>query len=291
MLFIFLTKFLLWARTYLLCLLFCFFFLILEGFSKKVSTQKKKITNSFDYFDPIELILSFNILGLDLSITNLIFVGFLTIISLNLLLLFEKSFFSNKIKTNNACFGLNNIILNSFYFSLSQTVLENKQEKFFQIFSCLFFFIVISNFIGLAPSSSTITSYVTVTMLISFSLIIGINIILWNNKKEKALLLFLPKNTKVELAVLLIPIEFISHLAKPISLGVRLFVNLMSGHSLLKVLAMFAITAFSENCFKSYLYVIPVFALSLLTILECVVGIVQAFVFVMLTKVYLTETT
>jgi ATP synthase subunit 6 len=88
----------------------------------------------------------------------------------------------------------------------------------------------------LLPYSFTTTSHLIVTFTLSFSVFIGINIITFKKYKTKIFSLFLPANTTFFLAVLLVPIEFISYIAKPISLGVRLFINLMAGHSLLKVI-------------------------------------------------------
>jgi F-type H+-transporting ATPase subunit a len=75
---------------------------------------------------------------------------------------------------------------------------------------------------------------------LSFTIFIGINIITFNKYNFQIFSLFLPANTTFLLALLLVPIEFISYVAKPISLGIRLFINLMAGHSLLKVIIGFS---------------------------------------------------
>jgi F-type H+-transporting ATPase subunit a len=75
---------------------------------------------------------------------------------------------------------------------------------------------------------------------LSFAIFIGINIISFKKYNFQIFSLFLPANTTFLLALLLVPIEFISYIAKPISLGIRLFINLMAGHSLLKVIIGFA---------------------------------------------------
>lgn len=123
---------------------------------------------------------------------------------------------------------------------LISDVISINNEKYFPFVSILFNFILFSNLIGLLPYSFTATSHFIVTFTLSFSVFIGINIITFKKYKIKFFSLFLPANTTFFLALLLIPIEFISYIAKPISLGIRLFINLMAGHSLLKVIIGFS---------------------------------------------------
>jgi F-type H+-transporting ATPase subunit a len=101
--------------------------------------------------------------------------------------------------------------------------------------------------------------------------------------------LFLPANTTFFLAVLLVPIEFISYISKPISLGVRLFINLMAGHSLLKVIVGFSWSMVLLENTQSLGFVIPLFILVLLMGLELGVALIQTYVFVTLICIYLNE--
>ena len=94
--------------------------------------------------------------------------------------------------------------------------------------------------IGLVPYSFTTTSHLIVTFTLSFAIFIGINLICIQKHKFHMLSLFIPSNTSFGLALLLVPIELISYFFKPISLGVRLFANLMAEHILLKVIVGFA---------------------------------------------------
>jgi len=97
-----------------------------------------------------------------------------------------------------------------------------------------------SNLIGLIPYSFTTTSHLIVTFTLSLSIFVGINIICIKKHKFHMLSLFIPSNTSFGLALLLVPIELLSYIFKPISLGVRLFANLMAGHTLLKVIVGFS---------------------------------------------------
>jgi len=125
----------------------------------------------------------------------------------------------------------------------SQLLFDNinkKGEKYFPFISVIFIFILLSNLIGLIPYSFTTTSHIIITFTLFFSIFLGINLICIQHHKFHMLSLFIPSNTSIGLALLLVPIEFISYIFKPISLGVRLFANLMAGHTLLKVIVGFA---------------------------------------------------
>lgn len=102
--------------------------------------------------------------------------------------------------------------------------------------------------------------------------------------------LFIPSNTSFFLALLLVPIEFISYIFKPISLGVRLFANLMAGHTLLKVIVGFAWSMLIlDDLLLSLTHLLPLLILTLLMGLELGVAIIQAYVFTILTCIYLND--
>jgi len=127
--------------------------------------------------------------------------------------------------------------------TISQLLFDNLNksgEIYFPFVFVIFVFILILNLGGLIPYSFTVTSHLIITCTLSFSIFIGVNIICANIYKFEMLSLFIPSNTSFFLALLLVPIEFISYIFKPISLGVRLFANLMAGHTLLKVIVGFS---------------------------------------------------
>jgi F-type H+-transporting ATPase subunit a len=101
--------------------------------------------------------------------------------------------------------------------------------------------------------------------------------------------LFLPANTSFGLSLLLVPIEFISYIFRPISLGLRLFANLMAGHTLLKVIIGFSWNMLILENFISYFHVIPLFLIVILFGLELGVALIQAYVFTILTCIYLND--
>lgn len=172
---------------------------------------------------------------------------------------------------------------------LISDIIATDNEKYFPFISVLFNFILFSNLIGLIPYSFTATSHLIVTFTLSFSVFIGINIITFQKYKMKTFSLFLPANTTFFLALLLVPIEFISYIAKPISLGVRLFINLMAGHSLLKVIIGFSWSMLLLENFTSLGLILPMIILVILFGLELGVALIQTYVFIILTCIYIQD--
>jgi len=185
------------------------------------------------------------------------------------------------------------VLLEIIFDMISQLLFDNlnkKGEIYFPFILTIFLFIMLSNLVGLIPYSFTITSHIIITFTLSLTIFIGVNIISIHIYKLKMLSLFIPANTSIGLALLLVPIEFISYVFKPISLGVRLFANLMAGHTLLKVIVGFSWTmVFLNNYILSAIHIFPLLILILLFGLELGVALIQAYVFTILTCIYLNE--
>jgi ATP synthase subunit 6 len=185
-------------------------------------------------------IFNLNIFSFDFSITNFMLINLLILLNISGFIYYN--IFKNIQKNSFSFFFIPNSwqktfeILSEIVVQLISDIIMTNNEKYFPIIFVLFNFILFSNLFGLLPYSFTITSHLFVTFFLSFSIFIGLNVIIIKKYKMKIFSLFLPSNTTFFLALLLIPIEFISYIAKPISLGVRLFINLMAGHSLLKVI-------------------------------------------------------
>jgi F-type H+-transporting ATPase subunit a len=215
---------------------------------------------------------------LDFSLTNLLFINLIVLFFCVLII----NFISSKDKTLFflPCNWQN--VVESIYgigYTLLSDNLNLKGEKFFPFISILFIYILLANLIGLVPYSFTITSHLIVTFMLSFSIFIGLNIICINIYRSEMLSLFIPSNTSFGLALLLVPIEFVSYIFKPISLGVRLFANLMAGHTLLKVIVGFSWSMLLIESFLSIFHVVPLLILVILMGLELGVAIIQAYVF------------
>ena len=152
-----------------------------------------------------------------------------------------------------------------------------------------FFFIAFTNIIGLIPFSYTVTSHFIVTLSLSSTIFIGLNIISIRLHGIKFFSLFLPSGTSFILAFLLVPVELISFFFKPLSLAIRLFCNMMAGHTLLKVFVGFSWSLMSLSGVFFLLHYIPLIVLVPLFILELGVALIQAFVFTLLTCIYIND--
>lgn len=164
-----------------------------------------------------------------------------------------------------------------------------KAKNFFPYFFTLFVFILISNVIGLVPYSFTVTSHLILTFALALMTFIGINIVCLEIHGINLLSLFLPTGSSFALSLLLVPIEIVSYVFRPISLSVRLFANMMAGHTLLKVIAGFSWTMMLSGGGLAFAHILPLLILVLLMGLEFGVAIIQAYVFTILTCIYLND--
>lgn len=252
----------------------------------------KMITAPLEQFQILS-ILPLKLFGLDFSITNFLLMNVLVLISIISIIYFNSSY-SNYLGEGSFYFIANSWqklieFITEITAQLVSDTITKDNEKFFPLISVIFNFILFSNLLGLIPYSFTATSHLLVTFALSFSVFIGINIITIQKYGFKTFSLFLPANTSFFLALLLVPIEFVSYIAKPISLGVRLFINLMAGHTLLKVIVGFSWSMLLLENFTSFGLVVPLIILVLLFGLELGVALIQTYVFVILTCIYIQD--
>ncbi|MGL4371636.1 MAG: F0F1 ATP synthase subunit A [Alphaproteobacteria bacterium] len=157
-----------------------------------------------------------------------------------------------------------------------------KGRPFFPFVLALFLFILLGNILGMLPYSFTFTSHIITTFALAmlvFMLVTGIGII---RHGAHFLKLFLPKGTPIWMAPFIIPIELLSYLSRPVSLAIRLFANMMAGHTMLKVFAGFTVSL-------GFLGVAPLLVSVALTAFEILVAFLQAYVFIILTCLYLHD--
>ena len=156
-------------------------------------------------------------------------------------------------------------------------------KQFFPFIFTLFMFVLFCNMIGMLPYSFTVTSHIIVTFMLAATIFIGVTIIGFIKHGIKYLELFVPKGVPIILLPLIIVIEIISYLSRPVSLSVRLFANMMAGHTMLKVFGGFII---SLGLLGGWL---PLsFSVALIG-LEILVAFLQAYVFAILTCIYLND--
>ena len=160
--------------------------------------------------------------------------------------------------------------------------------KYMPFVFTLFFFILIGNLIGMLPFSFTWTSHIIVTFAISFFIFLGVTgIAIYKHGILKFLAFFAPAGVPKLMLILLIPIEIISYISRPISLSVRLFANMMAGHTLLKVIGGFVFVLGANTLLVGG--ILPVAFLVALTGLEIVIAFLQAYVFAILTCLYIND--
>jgi ATP synthase subunit 6 len=172
---------------------------------------------------------------------------------------------------------------------LYDNVLNKKNELFFPLIFSVFFFIISINLIGLIPYSYTVTSQFIATLALSFSIFFGINIVCVRLHNLKFFCLFLPSGTSFWLAFLIVPIEIMSYIFKPLSLAIRLFCNMMAGHMLLKIIAGFTWSLMGLSGILFLMQYVPLLILIPLFALEFGIALIQAFVFSLLTCIYLND--
>jgi ATP synthase subunit 6 len=161
-----------------------------------------------------------------------------------------------------------------------------KGEKFLPFMYMLFVFILMSNCVGLLPYSFTVTGQFLVTLSLAFSSFIGVVIIGFVTFKLHFLSFFVPTGVSKALVPFLVVIEVISYLIRPFSLAIRLFANMLAGHTLLHILAAFVFYVSKQ----SYLVMIfPFLFLFAITLLEIGIAFIQAYVFIILICIYLND--
>jgi len=156
-------------------------------------------------------------------------------------------------------------------------------KNFFPFIFTLFMFVLFCNMVGMLPYSFTVTSHIIVTFVLAALIFVGVTIIGFVKHGIKYLELFVPKGVPMLLLPLIIIIEIISYLSRPVSLSVRLFANMMAGHTMLKVFGGFVI---SLGLLGGWL---PLGFSVALTGLEVLVAFLQAYVFAILTCIYLND--
>ena len=160
--------------------------------------------------------------------------------------------------------------------------------RFFPFVFTLFVFVLCSNFFGMIPGSFTVTSQIAVTFALACLVILTVILVGFAKHGIGFLKLFVP-HAPWYLLILLIPIEVISFLTRPISLSVRLFANMLAGHTLLQVFAGFVILLGGAGGALSILSIAPMALIVAIMLLELLVAFLQAYVFAILTCIYLNE--
>ena len=155
-------------------------------------------------------------------------------------------------------------------------------RKYFPFIFTLFMFVLFCNVLGMIPGSFTVTSHLAVTFALAAFIFIAVTIIGFATHGLHYLRMFFPHGAPLWTAVILVPVEIVSYLSRPISLSVRLFANMTVGHVLLKVIAGF-VPALGIAGLLPFAFLVP------LSMLELFIAVLQAYIFTILTCVYLND--
>jgi F-type H+-transporting ATPase subunit a len=217
--------------------------------------------------------------GVDISFTNssLMMVLTLTLVSLFLILgMRRRSLVPGRWQS---------MVELSYQFvaNLIRDTVGSDGRRYFPLIFTLFMFILFGNLLGMMPYSFTFASHIIVTFALAIIVFIGVTILGFVKHGLHFFSFFVPPGVSVILWPLMIPIEIISYLSRPISLSVRLFANLTAGHTMLKVFASFVISLGVVGGILPLVFVVA------LTGLELLIAFLQAYVFTILTCFYIND--
>jgi len=156
-------------------------------------------------------------------------------------------------------------------------------KKYFPFVLTLFIFILFCNVLGLVPYSFTATSHIIVTFAMAAAVFVGVTVIGFIRHGAHFLSLFVPKGVPFVLLLLLVPIEIISYFVRPFSLLIRLFANMLAGHTMLKVFGGFVVMLGIIGGWAPLAFIV------VFTGLELLIAFLQAYVFAILTCLYLND--
>ena len=219
------------------------------------------------------------IVGYDISFTNSSFAMVLTVAAITLFLTLSvntRSIIPSRLQL------ISELSYNFIAQLLSDTV-GKQGRKYFPFVFTIFMFVLVGNMVGMLPYSFTFTSHIIVTFALAAVVFIGVTIIAFIKHGLHFFSFFVIPGLPWYMLPLLIPIEVISYLSRPISLSVRLFANMLAGHTLIKVFAMFVISM------PFYTGVLPLAFIVALTGLEILIAFLQAYVFAILTCLYIND--
>lgn len=182
-------------------------------------------------------------------------------------------------------------ILYEFLQGMVLGTMGTKGKGFFPFIFALFFFILTGNYLGLIPFSFTFTSHLVVTATLALMVFVLAILVSLKNQGFKFFTHFMPTGTPILMAPLIVPIEILSYLSRPISLSIRLFANMVAGHVMLEMFAAFTIMLATGLglAVGGFLGIFPILLNVALIALELLVSALQAYVFAILACMYLQE--
>jgi F-type H+-transporting ATPase subunit a len=231
-------------------------------------------------------LLSLDAIDASVSLTN---IGlYLTLASLIVLIVSLISNNYNKILSNSWSASQESVYATLHSIVINQ-INEKKGQMYFPFIFTLFIFILSNNLIGMVPYSFASTSHFILTFSLSFMIVLGATFLGFIYHYLKFFSLFVPSGCPLALLPLLVLIEFISYLARNVSLGLRLAANILSGHMLLNILSGFTYNIMNSGFFFFFLALLPLAFIIAFSGLELAIAFIQAQVFVVLSCSYIKD--
>lgn len=166
---------------------------------------------------------------------------------------------------------------------------RHEGKRFVPFVFALFTFVLVGNLLGLLPYAFTFTSHIAVTFALAFIVFVLITVVALVLHGKKFFGYFFPEGAPIWLAPIIIPVEVISYLSRPVSLAIRLFANMTAGHVLLKVFATFIVLLGGLGAVGPFIAVLPLATNVAIVGFEILVALLQAYVFAILTSIYLHD--
>ncbi len=226
----------------------------------------------------IKPLVSIDIGGADLSFTNSSLAMLITVLSISLFLVVGMS----RGRLVPGRWQSMAELSYEFVAGLLKETVGNEGRRYFPWIFTLFMFILFGNLLGMIPSAFTFTSHIVVTFAMALAVFLFVTLLAIFKHGIRFFSFFVPPGAPKLMWPLLIPIEVISYLSRPVSLSVRLFANMLAGHTLLKVFAGFVVALGAAG-------VVPLLFIVALTGLEILIAFLQAYVFTILTCLYIND--
>jgi F-type H+-transporting ATPase subunit a len=180
-------------------------------------------------------------------------------------------------------------LIYGFIDGITTSTMGKDAKKFFPLVFSLFIFILTANMVGMVPYFFTVTTQIIVTFTLAMIVIGTVLVVGFYKNGLKFLKLFAPSGIPAPLYILVVPIEIISFLSRPLTLSLRLFANMLAGHIMLKVFAGFVVTMSTAGALGVVASILPMGMTVALIALEFLVAFLQAYVFALLTCIYLND--
>jgi len=231
-------------------------------------------------------IIPFEVSGIDLSFTNSSLWMMIAMVSSSVFLILaaqKKALVPGRLQMS----------AEFLYEAIANMIRENigsKGRQYFPLIFTLFLIVLMGNVLGLIPHSFTYTSHIIVTAALAMLVFFTVTILGFVNHGVKFLSMFAPAGVPLPLQFLIVPIEILSFFIRPLTLSVRLFANMMAGHLVLKIFAIFSTLFLSLGAAGPILGLIPATFNVAIYALELLVALLQAYIFAILSCIYLKDT-